>query len=112
VSDAPDGRAVPAHERGPVRLNATVIGRVQGVGFRWFVLDAAQRLELSGWVVNEADGSVRCVAEGPRPALEELLRELAAGPLGARVERVVPRWGAAAGTHGRFEIRSGSHAGD
>jgi acylphosphatase len=112
MSDAPNGPAVPVRPREPVRLNATVIGRVQGVGFRWFVLDAAQRLELCGWVANENDGSVRCVAEGPRPALEELLRELATGPLGARVERVVPRWGAAGGIRGRFEIRSGAHGGD
>lgn len=112
MSDAPNGPAGPARPREPVRLNATVIGRVQGVGFRWFVLDAALRLELRGWVANEVDGSVRCVAEGPRPALEQLLRELATGPLGARVERVVPRWGAASGIRGQFEIRSGAHTGD
>jgi len=89
-----------------------VVGRVQGVGFRWFVQDAARRLDLPGWVANEADGSVRCIAEGPRPALEALLRELTVGPLNARVERVVPRWGPAAGTLDRFEIRSGAHSGD
>jgi acylphosphatase len=95
-----------------VRLEATVVGRVQGVGYRWFVLDAARRLELRGWVANEADGSVRCVAEGPRPALDALLLELADGPRGARVERLVPRWSPAGGTFGRFEIRSGAHPGD
>ncbi|HSW41643.1 MAG TPA: acylphosphatase [Patescibacteria group bacterium] len=101
-------------QRGPesVRLDATVIGGVQGVGFRWFVRDAAQRLGVRGWVANEADGSVRCVAEGPRTSLEALLRALAVGPLGAHVERVVPRWGAAGGALGRFEIRSGGHPGD
>jgi len=97
---------------GSVRLDAIVVGRVQGVGFRWFVLDAAQRLHVRGWVANEADGSVRCVAEGPRTTLDALLRELAAGPLGADVERVVPRWGPASGTLGRFEIRSAFHRGD
>ncbi len=94
------------------RIDATVTGRVQGVGFRWFVLDAARGLELRGWVVNAADGSVRCVAEGPRRDLETLLVELARGPLGARVDRVVPRWGRAGGGLGRFEIRSGAHPGD
>ena len=89
-----------------------MIGRVQGVGFRWFVLDAARSLGLAGWVANEADGSVRCVAEGPRLALEALLRELATGPMNAHVERVVPRWGPAGGTSGLFEIRSGAHSGD
>ena len=62
------------------RIDATVIGRVQGVGYRWFVLEAALRLGLRGWVANEADGSVRCVAEGPRADLETLLLELARGP--------------------------------
>ena len=58
------------------RIDATVAGRVQGVGFRWFVLDVARRLELRGWVANEADGSVRCVAEGPGEDLEALVVEL------------------------------------
>ena len=106
MSDAPDRPA------GPARLDATVVGSVQGVGFRWFVLDAAWRLDLRGWVANEADGSVRCVAEGPRAALDALLNELAAGPLNAGVERVVSRWGPAGGTLGPFEIRSGAHPGD
>lgn len=105
-------RLAPDRAADPVRLDATVLGRVQGVGFRWFVLDAAHRLDLRGWVANEADGSVRCVAEGPRTALDALLRELAVGPLGASVERVVPRWGPAGGTLGSFEIRSGAHGGD
>jgi len=106
VSDA----ATPPPE--VARLDATVLGRVQGVGYRWFVLDVATRLGLRGWVANEADGSVRCVAEGPRPALDALFAELAAGPPGARVERVVPRWSPAGGAFGRFDIRSGAHRGD
>ncbi len=117
------GRGTPTAERSAMsterdgraevmRLDATVIGRVQGVGFRWFVLDAARGLGLPGWVANEADGSVRCVAEGPRLALEALLRELATGPLNSHVERVVPRWGPAGGISGLFEIRSRAHSGD
>jgi acylphosphatase len=113
VNDAPDRPADPASRPADLaRLDAKVVGRVQGVGFRWFVLDTARRLDLRGWVANGVDGSVRCVAEGPRAALDALLRELAAGPLGARVERVVPRWGPAGGSLGRFEIRSGTHPGD
>jgi acylphosphatase len=94
------------------RIDASVIGRVQGVGFRWFVLDLARRLGLRGWVANEPDGSVRCVAEGPSGDLETLLAALGRGPLGARVERVVPRRGRATGALGPFEIRSGGHPGD
>ena len=65
------------------RLDATVYGRVQGVGFRYYVVMRAMALELTGWVANGPDGSVRCVAEGPRPALEALLATLETGPAGA-----------------------------
>jgi acylphosphatase len=94
------------------RLEAAVLGAVQGVGFRWFVLDAAGRLGLRGWVANRSDGAVVCTAEGPRPALEALLLALARGPISAQVERVIPAWMPATGRLGPFEIRSGSHPGD
>ena len=96
----------------PVRLDATVTGRVQGVGYRYFVLEAATRLGLGGWVANEPGGSVRCVAEGPQTALQELLLALERGSFGARVEGVRTTWGPAAGTFTRFDIRSGAHTGD
>jgi len=107
--DPEDG---PRSTREHARIDATVVGRVQGVGFRWYVLDAARDLGLRGWVANASDGSVQCVAEGPREDVESLLVALGRGPAGARVDRVIPRWGRAAGGLGRFEIRSGSHPGD
>ena len=94
------------------RLDATVRGRVQGVGFRYFVVRRAMDLGLTGWVANEADGSVRCVAEGSRGSLEALLASLEEGPAGALVDRVSSRWGAAAGDWRSFEVRSGGHRGD
>ncbi|MGZ9161196.1 MAG: acylphosphatase [Candidatus Limnocylindrales bacterium] len=94
------------------RLDATIRGRVQGVGFRYFVLRRAMDLELVGWVANTADGSVRCVVEGPRPALEALLETLEIGPAGALVERVLSTWSAPTGGFVSFEIRSGGHRGD
>lgn len=94
------------------RLDAVVHGRVQGVGFRYFVIDIADDLELAGWVANEPDGSVRCVAEGPRPRLESLLEELRLGPPGARVARIDHRWLPPSGTLGPFTVRSGAHRGD
>lgn len=94
------------------RLEAVVHGRVQGVGFRMFVVDVARDRGLAGWVSNEASGRVRCVAEGPRGDLSALLADLHEGPRGAHVERVDAAWLPANGEFGRFEVRSGWHAGD
>ncbi len=65
-----------------------VHGSVQGVGFRWFVWKAAERLGLRGMARNLPDGSVEVMAEGSAPALTELERALGRGPAMARVERV------------------------
>lgn len=65
-----------------------VMGRVQGVGFRWFVRVAARRLQLAGWVMNRRDGSVEVAAEGPQEKLDQLRRQLERGPDGALVEEV------------------------
>ena len=94
------------------RLDALVHGHVQGVGFRIFVARRADRLGLTGWVANEPSGRVRCIAEGPRVALEALLDELRAGPPGAWVERVEASWSAATGAFDDFDVRGGWHSGD
>ena len=94
------------------RLDATVRGRVQGVGFRYFVVIRAMALDLTGWVANETDGSVRCIAEGPRASLDALLEALETGPAGAIVDRVITAWAPASGTFRSFEVRSGGHRGD
>lgn len=65
-----------------------VYGRVQGVGFRFFVEREARRLALRGWVRNRHDGSVECMAIGPPEALDQLHHKLRQGPPGARVELV------------------------
>jgi acylphosphatase len=95
-----------------VRLEAVVTGRVQGVGFRMFVLDEARELGLDGSVANLDDGSVSCIAEGPRASLEHLLGRLETGPRGARVAGVQARWSPARGVEPGFAIRSGRHPGD
>ena len=69
-------------------LRFLVHGRVQGVGFRWFVLREAERRGLRGYVRNLRDGSVEVIAAGKEQALEELGRLLERGPAQARVERV------------------------
>lgn len=99
-------------ESDAVRLDARVTGRVHGVGFRYFALREAQALGLVGWVANESDGSVECVAEGPRDRLEAFADRLRDGPPAAIVEGVSMAWMAATGTFGSFAVRSGAHRGD
>lgn len=65
-----------------------VRGEVQGVGFRWFVLRAAERLGLRGLVRNLRDGAVEVIAVGTPEALAALERALGEGPRLARVARV------------------------
>lgn len=94
------------------RLEARVRGRVQGVGYRAFVLDEAARLDLSGWVANEPDGSVRLQAEGRRADLDLLVARLWDGPQAAWVDDVAVTWMAAIGRDDGFRLRSGWHFGD
>jgi acylphosphatase len=65
-----------------------VTGRVQGVGFRYFVWREAEVLGVDGWVRNMADGSVEVRASGSRDKLEELARRLEEGPRFSRVTSV------------------------
>jgi acylphosphatase len=74
------------------RVEARVEGRVQGVCFRYYTRRRATELELSGWVKNQPDGSVRVLAEGPRDRLDQLLSFLHQGPEAARVDRVTTDW--------------------
>ena len=86
-------------------MTARITGRVQGVGFRWWVRRHADALGLVGWVMNGDDErSVEVVAEGSQPALAELERLLNAGPSGARVESVEARRGPVSGEFDRFGI--------
>ncbi|HYM84755.1 MAG TPA: acylphosphatase [Candidatus Dormibacteraeota bacterium] len=96
----------------PGRLEATVHGSVQGVGFRVFVVRTATRLGLVGWVANRPDGGVECVAEGPRSSLERLEAALREGPPYAEVDRVDVRWSIPSGGFAQFGIRSYGHRGD
>lgn len=71
-----------------VARRALVAGRVQGVGFRWATVAAAERLGITGWVRNLPDGRVEAHAQGEAGAIEALLAWLREGPRGARVSAV------------------------
>jgi acylphosphatase len=94
------------------RLDVVVHGRVQGVGFRVFAVQAAERHGLTGWVANQRGGTVRAVGEGAEAELRAWLEELRRGPAAGYVDRVVETWGPATGQFATFEIQSGWHAGD
>ncbi|MBC7243276.1 MAG: acylphosphatase [Anaerolineae bacterium] len=87
------------------RLEAVVHGRVQGVGFRYFVLNRAAELGLRGYVRNRWNGTVEVVAEGPRSKLEVLLGYLQRGPRAAEVTRVDTVWRPATGQFSDFHVR-------
>ena len=96
-----------------VRLDATVIGRVQGVGFRYFV--APRRRWISGSMAGSPtpptarSGASRRVRGSSSRSLLDRLRD---GPAAAIVERVSEAWMPATGTLGPFAVRSGAHRGD
>jgi acylphosphatase len=85
------------------RFTARVRGRVQGVGFRYFVHDRARSLGVAGSVRNLRQGCVWVEAEGPRDRLDTLLAALREGPPAARVDHVEVTWEAPVGAT-RFEI--------
>ena len=67
-------------------LRISVEGRVQGVGYRAFVQREADRLQLTGWVRNRADGTVEIVVTGEAAAVDQFVETVRRGPLLANVE--------------------------
>jgi acylphosphatase len=67
-------------------LHLRVRGKVQGVGFRWFVREQARRCDLAGWVRNNPDGSVELEVSGDDDCVERFRTAVGVGPPGARVE--------------------------
>ena len=74
------------------RLHAVITGRVQGVGFRYFVIRNAKQLGLVGWVRNCTDGAVEIVAEGDKQALQRLISKLQTGPSMAWIQYFSTQW--------------------
>jgi acylphosphatase len=86
-------------------FTALVSGYVQGVGYRYYALRAAERLGLTGYARNLFSGEVEVVAEGAPELLRELLDELRRGPGGALVRAVNVRWGDATHAYPHFDVR-------
>ena len=88
------------------RLSVTVYGRVQGVYFRYFVLNTARGLGLKGYVRNLGRGdAVEVQAEGEKPQLNKLLEQLKTGPPGAQVKRMEIDWSDYSKQFTEFKIR-------
>ncbi|MFC1879340.1 acylphosphatase [Chloroflexota bacterium] len=88
-----------------VRLHVIIEGRVQGVGFRYFVEDNARSLDLTGWVRNRWNRTVEVMAEGKRENAEKLLMALYKGPRSAIVSEIKSAWRPASGEFHSFQIR-------
>ena len=99
-----DGRTETEADRGPVRMQVIFRGRVQGVFFRATTERIARGRPVDGWVRNEADGSVRLVAEGRRGDLEAFLSAVQEAKRRG-IEDADVRWGPADGGLVGFSIR-------
>lgn len=72
----------------PIRIHARVSGLVQGVGFRYFAVQSARRLGVTGWVRNRLDGDVEAEAQGPRTQVDAFVAALHEGPRWGHVDAV------------------------
>ncbi|WP_026842679.1 acylphosphatase [Citrifermentans bremense] len=87
------------------RSTVTVRGRVQGVSFRYHTTRAAARNQVSGWVANLSDGSVKACFEGEADDVEAMVEWCRRGPELARVDELSEQKGEYAGEFTGFEIR-------
>ena len=87
------------------RISILIKGQVQGVFFRYETKKEAEKLELTGWVKNNNDGTVEVLAEGDKVNLEKLVEWCKSGPDSARVENVEIKWLPYTGELMKFEIR-------
>jgi acylphosphatase len=86
-------------------VHLIVHGHVQGVGFRYFTRQNANRLGLKGWVQNQYDGTVEVWAEGYEAGLRKLIQRVREGPSHARVDRVEVEWKEPKGEYNSFGTR-------
>lgn len=86
------------------RIHAIIHGHVQGVSFRYYTLQEANKLNVAGWVRNRKDGTVEVLAEGDRPALNALCEFLKRGSPEAQVKNIEINWRPSTGEYSEFEI--------
>ena len=100
-----NGRMVRGKVMARKRFEARISGRVQGVGFRFFVRQAASEFGITGYVRNEPDGSLEVVAESEEDVLRKFLDMLWEGPRSARVGDIQVSWGPPSDEYERFSVR-------
>lgn len=93
-------RSASGRSERPVSARAVAEGRVQGVFYRDTVRRAAVSLGVAGSAINRPDGSVLMVLEGPRPAVDAVIRRAREGSPAARVDRLDVEWIEPAGARG------------
>lgn len=70
------------------KLIVKIYGKVQGIGYRWFVVEKAEKYHLSGWVKNNPDGTVECAVKGIKEDIDKFLEEIKNDHPCARVEKM------------------------
>ena len=88
-----------------VHAEIIVNGLVQGVGFRYFVLREAKKLNLNGYVKNLYTGEVLTVVEGEKAMVEEIIKKLRVGPIHAAVKDCKVDWGEPKNEFTEFEVK-------
>jgi len=86
------------------RIHLIISGRVQGVGFRYFCLEQAERLGITGHAQNRSDGSVEVEAQGTEEKLEQFATAVSIGPRQARITNIEREDGMALSTENEFHI--------
>ncbi|ALC84023.1 MULTISPECIES: acylphosphatase [Bacillus] len=87
-----------------LQYHIVVEGRVQGVGFRYFVQSEAEKNKLTGWVKNRMDGAVEILAEGPEESLADFVESVQKGNRFSRVRNVTVEEAAATESYKNFAI--------
>lgn len=86
------------------QLKLRIFGQVQGVGFRYFAHWQAEKLNIVGYVLNESDGSITILAEGPKEKLVQLIENCRQGPSFSKVAKIEEMWQDASGQFKDFKI--------